>query len=187
MTSSFFRRPLAAAFLWFTILGATAGPLQAADPVAFTVGEFSFKRPATWQWVLVGAASMRKAQLRVPDPTNPASPGAEVVFFHFGAGQGGDANANISRWIGQFENKDTLKPVVEAADIKGHKVTRVRVESGTFSSGMPGGPTTPQADYGLYGAIIQSKDGDVFVKLTGPAALVSAAAKNFEALVQSPF
>ena len=36
-----------------------------------------------------------------------------------------------------------VKPVVEAATIKGTKVTRVRVDSGTFNSGMPGGPTTP--------------------------------------------
>ena len=167
--------------------GAAAAPsLRAADPVTFTVGAFTFKRPAAWQWVPV-SSSMRKAQLRVVDPANPTGPSADVVFFHFGAGQGGDVNGNISRWIGQFENKDTLKPVVETADIKGHKVTRVRVDSGTFSSGMPGGPTTPMTDYGMYGAILESKEGDVFIKLTGPAALVRAAAKDFEAMVQSPF
>ncbi len=165
---------------------AATANLRAADPVTFTVGAFTFKRPPQWQWVTV-SSSMRKAQLRVVDPANPTGPGADVVFFHFGPGQGGDVNGNISRWIGQFENKDTVKPVVEAADIKGTKVTRVRVDSGTFSSGMPGGPTTPQTDYGLYGAILESKEGDVFIKLTGPAALVRAAAKDFEALVQSPF
>ena len=89
----------------------------------------------------------------------------------------------------QFEQGDakTLKPTEETAEIKGTKVTRVRVDSGTFNSGMPGGPTTPQTDYGLYGAILESKDGDVFIKLTGPAALVRAAAADFEAMVQSPF
>ena len=77
--------------------------------------------------------------------------------------------------------------VEETAEIKGTKITRVRVASGTFNSGMPGGPTTPQTDYGLYGAILENKDGDVFIKLTGPAALVKASAADFEALIQSPF
>ena len=95
--------------------------------------------------------------------------------------------ANLSRWLGQFkETGDALKPVIEKAEVKGTKVTRVRVASGTFSSGMPGGPTTPMDHYGMYGAILESADGDVFVKMTGPAELVNAAAPNFEAMVQSP-
>lgn len=163
-----------------------AAPLRAADPETFTVGSFTFKRPPTWTWVPVNS-TMRKAQLRVPDPTNPSGPGADVVFFHFGAGQGGGVDANISRWLGQFaEAGDALKPVIEKAEVKGTKITRVRVSSGTFSSGMPGGPTTPMKDYGMYGAILESPGGDVFVKMTGPAELVNAAAPNFEAMVQSP-
>ena len=161
--------------------------LRAADPATFTVGAFTFKRPAAWAWVALPPSSMRKAQLRVTDPANPAGPGAEVAFFNFGAGQGGDVNQNISRWVGQFDKPETVNPVVESASIKGTKVTRVRVDSGTFSSGMPGGPTTPQPGYGLYGAILESPQGDVYVKMTGPAALVKAAAADFEGLLQSPF
>ena len=161
--------------------------LHAADPATFTVGAFTFKRPAAWTWVALPPSSMRKAQLRVPDPANPAGPGAEVVFFNFGAGQGGDVNGNISRWIGQFDKPEALQPVVESANIKGTKVTRVRVDSGTFSSGMPGGPTTAMANYGLYGAILESPQGNIFIKMTGPAALVNAAAADFEGLIQSPF
>lgn len=158
----------------------------AADPATFKVGAFTFKRPETWKWTPVNS-TMRKAQLLVPDPTNPAGPGAEVIFFHFGAGQGGGVDGNVSRWLGQFvEAGETLKPVIEKAEVKGTKVTRVRVASGTFSSGMPGGPTTPMTNYGLYGAILESAEGDVFVKMTGPAELVNAAAPNFEAMVQSP-
>ena len=161
--------------------------LHAADPATFTVSAFTFKRPAAWAWVALPPSSMRKAQLRVIDPANPTGPGAEVAFFNFGTGQGGGVDQNISRWVGQFDKPDTLNPVVEKAEIKGTKITRVRVESGTFSSGMPGGPTTPMQNYGLYGAILESPQGDVFIKMTGPAALVKAAAADFEGLVQSPF
>ena len=165
----------------------TAAPVvRAADPATFTVGAFTFKRPPTWQWV-VANSPFRKAQLHVADPTNPAGPGADVVFFTFGPGQGGDANQNISRWIGQFDKPESVNPVVESATIKGTKVTRVRVETGTFSSGMPGQPATPMANYGLYGAILESPQGDVYIKLTGPTEIVKAAAANFEGMIQSPF
>ena len=172
------------ACLLLTLTSALTG--RAADPATFAVGTFTFKRPAAWKWIAVAANSMRKAQLRVD---GEGGLGPDVVFFTFGAGQGGGVNANVSRWVGQFEQTDgaAVKPVEETAEIKGTKITRVRVDSGTFNSGMPGGPTTPQADYGLYGAILESKDGDVFVKLTGPAALVRAAAADFEAMIQSPF
>ena len=165
-----------------------AAPLYAADPATFVVGAFTFKRPENWKWVPINS-QMRKAQLRVPDAANPAGTAGDVVFFDFGPGQGGGVDANISRWVGQFEQKDgkPVNPVVEAATVKGTKITRVRVDNGTFSSGMPGGPTTPLENYALYGAILESPQGDVFIKFSGPAALVKAAAADFEALVQSPF
>ena len=161
--------------------------LRAADPATFTVGAFTFKRPAAWAWTALPPGSMRKAQLKVTDPTHPTGPGAEVAFFNFGVGQGGDVNQNIARWVGQFDKPEGVNPVVESASIKGTKVTRVRVETGTFSSGMPGQPATPMTNYGLYGAILESPQGDVYIKMTGPAEVVRAAAANFEALVQSPF
>lgn len=187
------RRVIAACHLFALPLAASTAVLaacpeaRAADPASFTVGAFTFKRPSTWSWVPV-SSSMRKAQLRVANPADPGGPAADIIFFHFGAGQGGTVDSNISRWLGQFgDDKDKLKPIIETAEVKGTKITRVRVASGTFSSGMPGGPTTPMTNYGMYGAIIESPQGDVYVKLTGPADLVNAATPNFEAMIQSPF
>ena len=141
MSLALSRRRLFAVLLTLLLLPTL---LHAADPSTFTVGGLTFKRPDPWKWVPINS-QFRKAQLHVPDPTNPAGPGADVVFFNFGVGQGGDVDGNISRWVGQFAKPDggEVKPVVEAASIKGTKVTRVRVDSGTFNSGMPGGPTTP--------------------------------------------
>lgn len=182
------RRRLLVPLLVLCVLPLAAARLRAADPATFTVGAFTFHRPEAWKWVPINS-QMRKAQLRVADPTDPAKPGADVVFFNFGAGQGGAVEDNIARWIGQFTQADgnKVKPVVEAATIKGTKVTRVRVDSGVFNSGMPGGPTTPMENYGLYGAILENAQGNVFVKMTGPADIVRAAAANFEALALSPF
>ncbi len=65
---------------WFTLTTflAAAFPGRAAEaPGTFKVGEFTFTRPAGWEWVEV-TSSMRKAQLQVPGPDRKES--AEVVF-----------------------------------------------------------------------------------------------------------
>ena len=50
---------------------------------------------------------------------------------------------------------------------------------------MPGGPTTPLDNYALRGAILEDETkGDVFVKMTGPVALVESAWTDFEAMVK---
>jgi hypothetical protein len=160
------------------------GSLRAADPTSFTVGSFTFKRPTALAWVAVDPSGMRKAQLFAGDAKDPTKR-AEIVFFHFGPGMGGGVDANIQRWLGQFTpTKKDLVPIIEKAEVKGVKLTRVRAE-GTFASGMPGGPTTPQPDFALLGIILESPNGDVFIKMTGPAEVVKANAQTFEDLVKS--
>jgi len=120
---------------------------------------------------------MRKAQLEVGE----GSAKAEVTFFQFGAGQGGTPADNVARWFAQFPGSDDKRKTenVQAGSVK---ITFATTE-GTFSSGMPGGPTTPMTGYALCGAILESPDGDVYVKLTGPEAVVKAAAEAFKKMV----
>lgn len=156
-------------FLGVSVLGALG-----ADPVEFRVGAFSFERPEGWQWV-VPSSAMRKAQLAVPGEGN-----TEVTFFYFGAGQGGGVQANVDRWFGQFQNAKTG----QASETVGKTpVTFVHAE-GTFQSGMPGGPTSPMEKYAMRGAILGSSEGDVFVKMTGPVAVVESAGGAFEKMVR---
>ncbi len=158
---------------------ALVGTLHAADPVEFSVGEFTFGRPEGWNWV-VPSSPMRKAQLSVPGTDGAAA--AEVTFFHFGAGQGGGVQANVDRWVGQFTD---AKSSTKAEQIAQTPVTFVEA-TGTFSSGMPGGPTTPMTGYAMRGAILQgTASGDVFVKMTGPEAVIKAAAPAFEKMVRT--
>jgi hypothetical protein len=155
-------------------LGSTA---KAADPVEFAVGSFTFARPDRWEWVRP-TSPMRKAQLAVPGQDG-GSP-AEVTFFHFGAGQGGSVQANVDRWFKQFSDGYTD---AKSEQVGQTTVTFVKAE-GTFASGMPGGPTTPMKDYALRGAILESKSGDVYVKMTGPKAIVKEAAPALEKMVR---
>ena len=83
--------------------------------------------------------------------------------------------ANVDRWFKQFSNGPTDS---RTARVGQTTVTFVKAE-GTFSSGMPGGPTTPLKDYALRGAILESSKGDVYVKMTGPKAVVEAAEPEF--------
>ena len=163
------------------VVAATIG-MAAEAPATFPAGGLTFKRPEGWTWVET-SSPMRKAQLGVPGLDGKA--GGEVVFFHFGPGNGGGTKANVDRWLGQFQEKgDALKSKVEEVTVRGRTITFVRAQ-GTYLSGMPGGPKTPQPDFMLMGAIVEAPDGSVFLRFTGPAALGTAAESEFRKLAES--
>jgi len=156
--------------------------LRAADARAtFKVSEFTFTRPANWEWV-ESASPMRKAELKVVYQKTKAK--AEVVFYHFGPGGAGGAQANVDRWLGQFvEPRDKINAKTEDSTVGKHKVTYVSAE-GTYKSGMPGGAQTPMPNYALLGAIIEASEGSVFVKMTGPKELAKSTAQAFKKMVE---
>jgi len=169
---------------WLTMaLAATTLPTAwAAEPATFEVGAFSFNRPEGWTWI-VPSSPMRKAELRPPG--SPDTEPTEVTFFHFGPGQGGTPEANIQRWLGQFQEPlEQLDAKTAEITVGASKVILLSA-GGTFLSGMPGGPTTPKTDYAVRGAILISPQGDVYVKMTGPRRDVEAAADAFDLMIRS--
>jgi len=162
------------ALLALCLLGAVT--LRAEDPATFPVGGLTFKRPATWAWVQVNSP-MRKAQLRVPG--GKADEAADITFFHFGPDSGGDVQSNAQRWVSQFRGNENAAKI-ETQAIGGRNITLVSTEGTYTSGGMAGGPpATTQENYALLGAIIEDKDGNVFVKMTGPAPLVKESRQKF--------
>jgi len=157
--------------------------IAAEAPASFKVNGLTFKRPASWEWVKT-TSMMRKAQLKVNATGQKDS--AEVVFFHFGPGDGGGVQANVDRWYGQFEGtREKTGAKSEVTAIGKHKVTLVQAH-GTYLSGMPGGPRTPQLDYALRGAIIENDaDGHVFIKMTGPSAIIKSSEGEFRKMIES--
>ncbi|NDB75420.1 MAG: hypothetical protein EB141_07220, partial [Verrucomicrobia bacterium] len=103
---------------------------HAAGPETFKVSEFTFKRPASWEWVEV-ASAMRKAQLKVT--AKDAKEPGEVVFFFFGP-QSGGTKANVDRWLGQFEEgRDKINAKTEEKT-----VGKVKVKTSTaWTEGTP--------------------------------------------------
>jgi hypothetical protein len=154
----------------------------AADaPKPFKVGEFSFAAPAKWESVEV-TSPMRKAQLKVPGKDGK---NADVIFFYFGEASGGGTKANVDRWLGQFEEgRDKINAKVDETKAGNRTVTYVQAE-GTYKSGMPGGPTTPLPNTMLLGAILESAQGNVFVRMTGPTELVKSARDDFKKMIDT--
>src|SRR5215471_15107900 len=111
----------AATAAYFAFLMVAGVALAAEAPATFKVSEFTFTRPASWEWVETSSA-MRKAQLKVSDASSKES--ADVIFFHFGKGDGGGTKANVERWLGQFkEPRDQIQAKTEEVTIGTHKVT----------------------------------------------------------------
>jgi hypothetical protein len=124
---------------------------------------------------------MRAATYIIPAAKGD-SEGAECAVF---PNLGGGVEANITRWIGQFEKVEGT-PNQKKEMINGLPVTTVDV-SGTFKGGGPmmGQSGGPKSGYRLLGAIVEGPEGDIFFKLTGPAKTVAAAQSEFQAMLKS--
>src|SRR5438874_11458346 len=157
------------------LIGAIAGRSE-AQAETIKVEGFTFNVPEGWRSV-TPSSPMRKAQLEIARGPEKA----EVTFFHFGADQGGSAADNVTRWYAQFPGGED-KRITENVQIGPVKITFAMTE-GTFNSGMPGGPTTPMEGYALCGAILETAHGNLFVKMTGPNAIVKASSEAFKKMV----
>jgi hypothetical protein len=155
------------------MIGAGGAPIASVRPVeeppaiAWTV-------PDGWQ-AAPNPNAMRIATYRVPAAAGDDED-AEVTVSR----AGGTTDANIQRWLGQFDDagKDTR---VEAM-VRGMKVTIVDVK-GTYVGGMT--PSAqPRRGFALVGAIVETLGSPYFVKMIGPAKTVSAARPAFEKLVR---
>lgn len=149
-------------------------------------GGLSWTAPA--DWTAQGERPMRAATYKLPAAKGDTE-GAELAVFYFGQGQGGAVDANVKRWLGQFQTADG-KPVDKVAKTKTEKlgglpVTTVDVK-GTYMGGGPMmGPSTPKPGFRLLGAIVEGPEGAVFFKLTGPEKTLAASEKPFRKLLES--
>jgi hypothetical protein len=126
---------------------------------------------------------MRAATYTVPAAPGDAEAGECGVYF-FGKGQGGDAEANVARWAGQFEGGP--RPTRSTKSVSGMTIQIVEI-SGTYLA--PSGPMMQsqgkKTGYALVGAIVPAPEGSIFFKFTGPSKTVAAARPAFDALIAS--
>ncbi len=148
-------------------------------------GAVNFQAPQGWVQE-VPSSSMRRAQYRLAK-ANGNLEDAEVLVFHF-PGQGGSLEANARRWIGQMSNPDgspvTSSVLKSEKTVNGNPITLIDV-SGTYQSsmGFSQGPAKP--NYRLLGAMIETRDGPWFFKLTGPTKTVEKWLGSWNAFINS--
>ena len=135
-------------------------------------------------WKAEAERPMRLATYTVPAAAGDSEPG-ECGVYYFGQGQGGSVQANMDRWIGQFQSKEPAKR--DQRTVHGMKVTTVDV-SGAYA-GMAGPmaktQSAPKPNYRLLGAIVEGTQGSVFFKFTGPAKTVAQNQAAFDKLLSS--
>ena len=138
--------------------------------------------PASWK--AQSERPMRAATYDVP-PASGDTEGAECAVFFFGAGQGGGVQANIDRWLGQFQEKPASPPQGKKLSIAGISVTTIE-HGGTYLAGGPMQPNkTAKPGYQMVGSIVEAPGGNVFFKLTGPAKTVKASRAAFDKMIAS--
>jgi len=98
---------------------------------------------------------------------------------------GGSVEQNIDRWYGQFTQEDggdtKKRGKTEKKRIAGHTVHFVEA-SGTYRDLRPS--TSPQKDYRLLGAIIETDDGNIFLKFVGPKRTIGEHEKAFRKMAE---
>jgi len=144
-------------------------------------GGLTWTAPADWK--AQGERPMRAATYSIPAAKGDAEP-AELAVFFFGKSEGGGVDANVKRWIDQFQKADGSSAAkVKQEKIAGLAATTLDVK-GTYLGGSMMGPSTPKPGYQLLGAIVEGPGGNVFFKLTGPEKTVTAAEKPFRTLLE---
>lgn len=169
------------------VLSAAMFPAAAQEKAtdSLTAGEFTFHYGKPWERQQV-VSPMRAGQLKYVQEGEGLEP-VEAVIYFFGPGGAGGVEANIQRWIGQFEGTPSVEQ--EEKEIDGKKVHFLYAK-GTYLESMGGpfsGKSAPKAGSMMLGAILESDKGAVFLKMTGPEKSVEAAKEAFIALARSPF
>lgn len=138
-------------------------------------------------WKTEAPRPMRAATYSIPSAPGDTA-GAECAVYFFGTGQGGSVEANIQRWKGQVSGPDGKPANAKVAKRTIHGLPVTTIDSSGEYAGMGGpmaGSQSVEKNYRLLGAVIEGPQGNVFVKLTGPAKTVAAHKAEFEQLLNS--
>jgi hypothetical protein len=132
---------------------------------------------------------MRVAEFTLPKAAGDAEDATLTIYF-FGAGMGGNVQANIDRWIGQMAQPDGKDSAAVAKTTKltanGLNVTLVDV-SGTYIAEVTPGSTerVNKPGFRQRAAVIETAEGPYFVKLVGPAKTVARWDESFITFLKS--
>ena len=160
--------------------------LMIAASLVQSAGTLAFDPPAAWK-PRPAASSMRVAEfVAAKAPGDPED--AEVIVYYFGGG-GGSVEANVQRWIAQFEQKSG-RSAADAGrttfNVGRLRITTVDV-SGTYVAEVSPGAAERhhKPDFRMRAAVVETPRGPYFVKFTGPRATVTQHSTSFDQFLKS--
>jgi hypothetical protein len=141
--------------------------------------------PTGWEQQTPGS-SMRHSQYRLPGSAGDAT----LIVYYFGPQGAGSVDSNLDRWCGQFAQPDGRRSrdvaVMTQRTVNDMDVHMIDL-TGTFvAETTPGsGVRLNEPDWRLLGAIIETRDGPYYLKLTGPAATAQSWSDSFTEYIDS--
>jgi hypothetical protein len=154
-----------------------------AQTSSVTLLDYRTTVPAGWV-ARAPSSSSRLAQFVLSGSDSANS--AEVVVFFFGKTQGGNIEANLARWRGQFSTPDG-SPVPERVtrDSSGAFPITIAEFRGTYRRGIGAGAAdSVRAGQALVAAIAETPRGTLFIQLFGAAARVAGERDAFVGFVK---
>jgi len=150
------------------------------------LGPFTLAAPAGWTEKPI-TSSMRAADFVLSTDKGAE---AELIVYYFGEGGAGGVQANLDRWLEQFQqpsgkpSKDVAK--IEKTTLAGQEATIVSVSGRYVAMAMPGATeAADKADQALLAAIVASPKGPYYFKLVGAKKTVDASAPKLRAMLAS--
>ncbi|MDX1962915.1 MAG: gluconolactonase [Pirellulales bacterium] len=189
-------RPLHFQILFAILCIFTCAPLTAEDQpapekkgetIALADGQLALVAPADW------VRKKPKSNIIEHEFAQPAAEGETIDGRITIMGAGGEVQANIDRWINQFQQPDG-SATKEKAKVEKKTIAEMEVHvvdiSGTYMDSpagpFAGGKTVPREDYRMLGAIIIApKLGNYFIKFYGPAKTVAAGEPGFAKMLET--
>jgi hypothetical protein len=170
-----------AIFLLAGMLSGSARPIHHAESedsgTPLKVGGLTFAIPDRWVSEPPEGPA-RVAQWHIPPPRGQAGEGLEVVVFFFGPGVGGSAQENIDAWTSTVTTTDgrAITPDTRKREVAGHRITQALLD-GIYSQAslQPGIPPAVKPACGLLGAVVENPAGNIYWRVTGPAAELALA------------
>ncbi|GIW93178.1 MAG: hypothetical protein KatS3mg110_1219 [Pirellulaceae bacterium] len=151
-------------------------------------GRLVLEAPPSWKAVRPQTRIV-EYEFQVLDPKDETVKARVTIM-----GAGGGVEANIARWVDQFEQPDGSstkdKTKVETSEKAGARIYIVSI-TGTYKDRPGGGPFTntpivPRPGYRMLSAIIVTpKFGHYYIKMVGPEKTVTAHEEAFRQMVQS--
>jgi len=140
-----------------------------AQNAAVTLLGYKTAVPAGW------TSRAPSSNMRLAEYTTPGTPGAEVVVYFFGTGQGGAVEPNLARWRGQFSSSDG-SPVRERVtrDSTGTFPITIAEYTGTYARGIGAGDASQaKPNQTLVAAIVETPTSPNANPAVGPIACSS--------------